>query len=291
MPRNFTFAPIKGQNPRTTRVTGYKQVKAYWGGFNMLVNHARYDRAEMDKLVPNATYITILRNPVDHFISAFIYYNYSKQVGLSFSNDLLSKFFSVEANFAKLKFGRSQASDGIAYDLSFKAKGNRQDQILKLNREFDLVLLSEYFDESLLLLKKLLCWEIDDLLYLPIRKHSTRYDVLYNISDEIRAGILEHNRVDADLYHYFNRTFWEKVNSYGASFDEDLKDLRNRLNQLQIECKASLHERFKGRFIRYDTKSNASKRCQKFFVINESNAHKERRLLKKRLKLVAATKK
>ena len=256
----------------------------------MLVDHAPYIRAEMDKLVPNATYITILRNPVDRFISSFIYYNYSKQAGLAFSEDLLSKFLSMKTNFAKLKYGRHQATNGIAHDLKFKSKGKKPDQIMKLERELDLVLLSEYFDESLLLLKKQLCWEIKDLLYLPIRKHSSQYDVLYNISDEIRACILKYNSVDANLYLHFNRTFWEKVSSYGATFYEDLEYLRNRLNDLQKDCKVGLHEQSTGRYIEYQTDSNASKRCQKFFEINESNTHQSQRLLQGKLELLNAAK-
>ena len=34
---------------------------------------------------------------------------------------------------------------------------------------FDLVLIAERFDESLLLLKDLLCWKMEDMLYIKVR--------------------------------------------------------------------------------------------------------------------------
>lgn len=37
-----------------------------------------------------------------------------------------------------------------------------------LNKEFDLVMIMAYFDESLILLKRLLCWEIDDILNVKV---------------------------------------------------------------------------------------------------------------------------
>ena len=34
-----------------------------------------------------------------------------------------------------------------------------------LEKEFDLVLIADYFDESVVLMKRLLCWELDDVLF------------------------------------------------------------------------------------------------------------------------------
>ena len=39
-----------------------------------------------------------------------------------------------------------------------------------LNKEFDLVMIMDYFDKSLVLLKRLLCWEIDDILYVKLNE-------------------------------------------------------------------------------------------------------------------------
>ena len=42
-------------------------------------------------------------------------------------------------------------------------------------KSFDLVLIAERFDESLLLLKDLLCWNFEDILYIKVRNQLGSY--------------------------------------------------------------------------------------------------------------------
>jgi galactosylceramide sulfotransferase len=37
--------------------------------------------------------------------------------------------------------------------------------ITALNTEFDLVMITEYMDESLIMLKRIFCWEMDDIMF------------------------------------------------------------------------------------------------------------------------------
>ena len=39
----------------------------------------------------------------------------------------------------------------------------------RTEREFDLIMITEYFDESLILLKRLLRWEFQDIVYTKLR--------------------------------------------------------------------------------------------------------------------------
>ena len=104
MARNFTFAvPARGHwstytnlQIETNNVYKYEKVMKYWGSFDMSVCHARYNRTVTDRIVLNATYVTLIRNPVGRFVSAFIYYNYSRQANLTYSKNALSKFFEVK---------------------------------------------------------------------------------------------------------------------------------------------------------------------------------------------------
>ena len=49
-------------------------------------------------------------------------------------------------------------------------KSDLRQRILFYESEFDLVLLAERFDESLVVMKDLLCWDIEDIMYLKVRK-------------------------------------------------------------------------------------------------------------------------
>ena len=46
-----------------------------------------------------------------------------------------------------------------------------------------MVLIMEYFDESLVLLKRELCWELDDVVYFKLNQRSKEYKQAH-ITDE-----------------------------------------------------------------------------------------------------------
>ncbi|KAM7437233.1 galactose-3-O-sulfotransferase 1 [Porites harrisoni] len=61
---------------------------------NMLCSHARYNRAVLERVMPNDTvYVTILRDPVKHFESTFSYMEFSDILGISNETDPLETFF------------------------------------------------------------------------------------------------------------------------------------------------------------------------------------------------------
>ena len=110
-----------------------------------------------------------------------------------------------------------------------------------MEREFDLVLITEYFDESLILLKRLLCWEFQDIVYIKLRVKGNEI----NFEKEVENNILTWNRADTILYDHFNKTFWRKVREAGSTFDEELKTFR-RLNQkYQETCNSTKDQKCK----------------------------------------------
>ena len=111
----------------------------------------------------------------------------------------------------------------------------------KMEREFDLVMITEYFDESLILLKRLLCLEFQDIVYIKLRSKKKKI----NFGKEVEKNILTWNRADAILYDHFNKTFWRKVREVGPSFDEELKTFRGINQEYQESCKSTEDQRCK----------------------------------------------
>ena len=67
---------------------------------------------------------------------------------------------------------------GQLFDLGFdkedyKTKLQLEFVVQKLEDQLDLVLIGEYMDESLVLLQRLLCWQLNDVVYLKqrVRRH------------------------------------------------------------------------------------------------------------------------
>ncbi|KAJ8005937.1 hypothetical protein DPEC_G00123070 [Dallia pectoralis] len=221
------------------------QVKDYRPGmcFNIICNHMRFNAPELAKVLPADTaYITILRDPAELFESSFHYFGrlapmtwkipgedkmgeFLRDPHYYFDPDGFNSFYLKNLLFFDfgqdntLELGDPQVEEGI------RAIASR----------FHLVMMVEHFEESLILLKDALCWEMDDLLFfkLNIRKGST----VSKLSPELRARALEWNAVDWRLYQHFNATFWREVEAYGSRrMAADVAELRRRNAEMVDIC-------------------------------------------------------
>ena len=195
----------------------------------------------------SSKYVTILRNPVDHFESTFNYYQLGRTFG--FGTDpvnSLENFLDRPLSFFNI-FNNSYDKNRISFirnlmtfdlGLSHRYFQNYiavKNYIKFLNKEFDLVMIMDYFDESLVLLKRLLCWEIDDILYVKLNERKDN-EKATRLSGSVQDNIRRWNKADVLLFNYFNATFWKKVEKKGSGFYEDLSAFRERRLKIQKLC-------------------------------------------------------
>ncbi|XP_077977574.1 galactosylceramide sulfotransferase-like [Glandiceps talaboti] len=211
--------------------------------FDIMAGHFRYNRPEIDKIIPRAMHVTILRNPVDKFESTFGYYEMAKRLNIQRAPNPLETFmrrpmyYMTRPHFHfRMKL---QLRNGLMFSLGYPLHNAESDALIQykideLDHQLDLVMLTEYYDESLILLKELLCWGFDDILYIPkgFRSEKLRNSISPEVAKEIRAW----NKADVKLYDHFNKTFWRKVEEYGPNFQEDLAHFRRRQEEFVDEC-------------------------------------------------------
>ncbi|XP_033100993.1 galactosylceramide sulfotransferase-like [Anneissia japonica] len=242
--RNLTF----GVGVGTHVISSYKLFKRHMihqsnsrHQYHFLTNHVRYNRKEMEAVFPNATYVTILRNPVSQFESAFGYFNFANSAHITNSEDPIGTFFTDPDKFYNTTgfFFKNQAKNGQIFDLGLDTslqndRSAFNDVFKSLKQELDFVLISEYFNHSLVLMKQKLCWQTDDILYISkgIRNSHIRYQLKLETKERIKAW----NALDMQLYNYYNETLWRKISEYGSMFWDDLKEFENRLEEIQSEC-------------------------------------------------------
>ncbi|KAK3751809.1 hypothetical protein QZH41_013275, partial [Actinostola sp. cb2023] len=151
---------------------------------NILCNHARYDREELDLIMPKDTaHVTIMRDPADQFRSVFEQFQLGSILGINSSEPLsafLEKpwFYLEQAlrndNIQAIDFHRLQlARNGMLFDLGLSPEEHENEAIIRahikrLGREFQLVMINEYFNESMVLLKNLMCWDLADVVYIAL---------------------------------------------------------------------------------------------------------------------------
>ena len=218
---------------------------------NILCNHARWDKQTMKELMEQDTvFITILRNPVSQFESTFSYMEFAHLLGIKGTTDPLATFFEdpvrIMAKISDISASGSVASylnllrNGQSFDLGLESaqffnEEKTNDAITELDGSFNLVLMMEYFDESLVLLARELCWDIRDVAYFKLNQRRSS-DVKTKLSNQLVQKIGKWNRADVLLYDYFNRTFWKKVEKLGTAFWSDVNLLRHYNKVLEDAC-------------------------------------------------------
>ena len=153
--------------------------------------------------------MTILRNPVDNFESVFRYMKLGSPLGVGNGPDSLKTFLDNRVSFGKFKSVKASPfiRNPLLYDLglSFKYYQNLpavNEYIQFLDKEFDLVMIMDYFDESLVLMKRVLCWQMEDILYLKLneRQDKEKNTVLTN---DVRENVKRWNKADVLLFESF----------------------------------------------------------------------------------------
>ena len=214
----------------------------------IFASHIRFNKGAMNTIFPKpkAKYITILRHPESQFKSAWLYYNFTKLTGVSSAEGSLNTFLRSPGALEEIRRRLSQTnryarynhiSNSNLFDMGLEQE-NLQNMALvkryvgKMEEEFDLVMITDYFDESLILLKRLLCWKFEDIVYVKLRVSEKKLE----FQEEVKKNILTWNHADATLFHHFNKTFWRKVRQEGPSFYDDLMAFRKINQDFQAMC-------------------------------------------------------
>lgn len=206
----------------------------------------------MDVVMRSDTkYITILRDPVYQFESTFNYMelyrffkltNYSNpmQVFLRNPHGYLKNLTRTVKSFPE---SMHLVRNGMFFDLGLSPSAQDDDEeirnaIKKIENEFSLVLIMEHFDESLVLLKREFCWDLDDVIYIKQNQRKTRGNNTSSkvLSSQLKNMIRNWNRADVLLYQHFNKTFWERIKRHGEGFYKDLADLKRKNLEMFNDC-------------------------------------------------------
>ncbi|XP_069771483.1 galactose-3-O-sulfotransferase 2-like [Narcine bancroftii] len=242
--RNLTFAlPASYQFGypllfSARKIKFYTPLKAQQ--YNIICNHMRFYRPQVEKVMAKGTfYFSILRNPVTLLESAFTYYKWSsaafKQVE-SLEQFLADPWKYYSAKERGSQYARNLMWFDFGYDHNANSTKEYVDLVLdEIGRTFHLVLISEYFDESMILLKDALCWGFDDVVSFKLNVRSNV--TVKTLSDQTADQIKHWNSLDWSLYSHFNETFWRKVDQYGRQrMQKDVLILQNRRRKLMDVC-------------------------------------------------------
>jgi len=208
--------------------------------YDVLAHHSRYSE-EIPEVMPDDTlFVTSLRDPVDNFESGFGFFRdfpYPQWLG---DNPQIHKFLDDPRKYYdKTTPWHFRAKNYMAFDLGLEYESDDEsymNEAIKLTEHrFGLVMITDRFEESAILLKHELCMDVEDVAYLrlKVRKESDRK----SMSPEYQDKIKNWNKLDTALYDHFNALLDEKIKAFGKEkMQAEIEELNEKVEQLNTKC-------------------------------------------------------
>uniref|UniRef100_A0A1A8EBS6 Galactose-3-O-sulfotransferase 4 n=1 Tax=Nothobranchius kadleci TaxID=1051664 RepID=A0A1A8EBS6_NOTKA len=247
------------------RVKGYRGPRAI--EFHIMGNHMRFNKPEVEKVMPADTfYFSIVRDPVALAESSFAYYKevapaFRKAKGLGDFAEDPKRYYDPRLRNNHYARNLLWFDFGLDHNANFSLALAQRGEAL-IRRTFKLILVSEYFDQSMILLRHALCWPLDAVVSFSlnarqqrpsggmggswvgkaaagIKGGSSQAKIPPNLSltEDQREKLRQWNALDWYLYKAFNRTFWEEIDRFGRrQMEQEVSLLRVRREDLARVC-------------------------------------------------------
>ncbi|CAH1249525.1 GAL3ST1 [Branchiostoma lanceolatum] len=218
--------------------------------YDVILNHMRFNKTWLrSKLPADTAYFSIIRKPDGHLKTAMNYYNLPKLMKIKSKNPVQTflqdpwkyKHLS-EAHFDFCDITWDGTRNHQAFDLGYPTKAaddmeQARRYISELEADFTTMLLLEHLDESLVLLRRLMCWEVRDVLYDTTPKNSRSYAYKkYIPTAEELANLRRWKAVDYLLYDTFNASLWRKIAEQGPDFYDELRYFQEVNKRVSTYC-------------------------------------------------------
>lgn len=233
------------------------------GKYNIFAHHSRYNTDEVRSVMyDNAAFITILRHPAQVYESIFSYYKFQKVFNVTFKDLLSHPEYIKKINRRYFKrIGFNQMSFDLGFDEEdFNSSSRVAEFVEKIDTEFDLVMMSEWMEASLILLADLMNWPLDNVMSLKL--NSRPPEAVYTMTKAEEKQLLNLNDVDNVLYTYFLNKFVQRIKDYGEErMKADIEKLLHLNSQLQFRCVESVNMKGYGNTQAYKLRDESDRLC------------------------------
>lgn len=234
-------------HPTPFRRSFIDDITKYNMTFNILTHHTRYNGNEMRKVMPRDTvYVTILRSPDSLFESLYSYCHLANSYKKNLSAFVEDKKLTRALTRKRALEGRVGFNQ-MCFDLGYAGLLKSNPKLIvnfvnSIDKAFDLVMMTERLDESLILLKHLLCWNTSDVVAFKINARYAEYKEA--LSPEVKQKLSELNHADVLLYRHFANVFEQKVREFGvdrmAAEVQELQTARKAYYAKCVEAEGSM---------------------------------------------------
>jgi hypothetical protein len=218
--------------------------------YDLLCCHVIYDRKSFEAILPPDTeYIGIVREPISRFQSAVKYFSPNFILRLP-GKAPLSVYAKNPLAFEPENPRNSQTNNRMATEFGFptelfpgKELNGSQTEIdkylSKLDKEFRFIIISEKFEESMVIMKRLLNWHTKSILYLDKNVGGKITNTRKILPPENIEDIRKFLYLDTAVYNFAMRRFIKYVEDAGKEFSDEVEDFKSLREKVITYCHQS----------------------------------------------------
>ena len=228
--------------------------------FNMLLDHAFFNpEAFRSYMSPGRVVVSLVRHPLRYLESSFGFHQLYRHFQLSPNKNTIETFLRSPEKYDKMSIFKgsslsceprltpSYTKNSMAYHLGYGQQFNDsatslENFLLFLEKEVSFVLVLEKFDESLVLLRRMLQWSLKDISYLPM--WSLRFHKKMNLHTSPdhtnETNIINLHRkwapVDYAVYDHYAAKLDVTLSKQSQDFWDEVSHFRTILRKLKTFC-------------------------------------------------------
>ncbi|XP_076439202.1 galactose-3-O-sulfotransferase 2-like [Babylonia areolata] len=218
--------------------------------FDVLCNHLVFNEDIIrNSLHTDVKFVGIVRHPLSQFESAFNFYRdqFPAKYLTSISGpNNITTYLKTPAEYEP-GFNNSFTHNRMSFDFGMGKEGltGNDTEIRKyldyLNRTFDLVMVSERFDESVILFKRLMRWQLRDVVYLQNNVYTSQAQISHRhpFTEQEKRVHQTFNAADYALYEHFAKLLDKRLEAAGKEFKEEVATFQALRQRVTEYCAAN----------------------------------------------------
>ena len=205
------------------------------GKYDIYCEHSVYDEEYLlTKLHNDTVNVAIVREPMSYLRSAFLHYKLSGKLKLDHYGDPLAEFLQQPLVYSKkyplvLEYTRNRVSREFGY----KGEDSAVEEYLNYLDSRFLVLVLDRFLESLVVMKRKLCWSMKDILHAHARKQN------YKAPKANRTLMALHQAwspLDYAFYDFFSHRMEQLIREQTYDFQGEVRLFERYLEDTNDFC-------------------------------------------------------
>lgn len=206
-------------------------------GFNIYAIHSKWDMSVMPSIMkPNAVFITIVREPSELFVSLFGFTDMERFYNRNISQYIADADVDAPRKAGYVGYNQMTWDFGLP-EGQFDNMTAVQELVQEADGLFHLVMVAERMPESLLLLRRLLCADMEDIVVLKVNARKDEMKTNQHLDASTSALLRKRLAADYLLYDHFSSKFERLVQAYGKEqMARDIAEYEHVSLQRQLDC-------------------------------------------------------